>query len=163
MMDVDVRMMDLSGIGTRYEIGCADGGRVAVVIHKDGYRDIYSFDPGAEAPSSALRVSDTQSRALAAILLGAYLEPTVEEDTTTGVGDLAMEWLDVTAGSSAEGETLGRLDLAGQTGLPAAALVRRGESTPAPGDDVALEAGDRLVFVGNPHQIDAARRILQEG
>jgi K+/H+ antiporter YhaU regulatory subunit KhtT len=70
----DVQVHDLYGIGKRYDVGCSQGQRVVVVIRKDGYRELYSFEKGATEPTAVITLSDEQSRRLGAILTGAFLD-----------------------------------------------------------------------------------------
>lgn len=73
-MSDDVVVQELYGIGKRYDVGCSLGQRVVVIIKKDGGRELYSFEAGADEPSAVIRLSDEQARRLGAILTGAFLD-----------------------------------------------------------------------------------------
>jgi TrkA domain protein len=68
----DVKVQELFGIGKKYDIGCSRGKRVSVVVRKDGRRELYAFEAGAEEPASVIELSDEQARKLGAVLSGTF-------------------------------------------------------------------------------------------
>ena len=42
-MPVDLRETRLPGVGVKYGFRTSDGGRLAIVLHNDGLREIYVF------------------------------------------------------------------------------------------------------------------------
>jgi TrkA domain protein len=70
-----VKVEDLPGIGRRYDMAAARvPQRVSVVVHKDGHRELYVFErPGAD-PTAVIELTQDQSRLLAAVLNGSYIE-----------------------------------------------------------------------------------------
>lgn len=61
----------------------------------------------------------------------------------------ALTWLELPAGSSCHGQTIGELDLRRRTGTTVVGLVRGGELIPNPGPDHRLEAGDLVAVMGS--------------
>jgi K+/H+ antiporter YhaU regulatory subunit KhtT len=72
-MGEGVRVTELYGIGTKYEIGCGGQQRLAVIVHKDGTRELYAFERGGQGePSAVIRLEDDEARKLAAVLSGTF-------------------------------------------------------------------------------------------
>jgi CPA2 family monovalent cation:H+ antiporter-2 len=67
----------------------------------------------------------------------------------------------IEAGSPADGQALGALDLRRASGATVIAAVRDGRSFTNPGADFALRAGDSLVLVGSHQEIDRAFAMLE--
>lgn len=68
-----VQVTELYGIGTKYEVGGSAGSRVAVVVRKDGTRDVYVFESAGQGePSSVIRLDEDEARRLAAVLSGTF-------------------------------------------------------------------------------------------
>ena len=73
---------------------------------------------------------------------------------------LAIEWLDIAAGSSALGDTIGANAYRTRTGASVVAVIRDGRSIPAPGPDFRFETGDTMVAVGTPDGVAELRRLI---
>jgi K+/H+ antiporter YhaU regulatory subunit KhtT len=71
-MGKEVRVVDLPGIGTKYDLGGEHGHRLAVIAHRDGRKELYAFERGAEDPTAVITLSDKQARMLGAVLTGTY-------------------------------------------------------------------------------------------
>ncbi len=153
-MDVEVRRRDLPGLGKQFEIGCAGGARVAVVVQNNGARHLYTFEPAADAASSMLRLDEDQARTLGAILAGVYFQPAgADHDAPAVFGTVAIDWLTVEVDLGA----LSVDDLV-PTDHPSATLVAivRGESTiMKPGPDELVRTDDQLLVAGNRADIGA--------
>ena len=72
-MGQGIRVQELPGIGTRYDMGLGhDGQRVSVVVHRDGQRDVYAFTAAGDDPAAVLELTEEQARKLAALLAGTF-------------------------------------------------------------------------------------------
>ena len=68
-----VKVTELFGIGTKYEIHCGAQQRLAVVVHKDGMRELYAFEPADRAePSAVIRLDAEEAKRVAAVLSGTF-------------------------------------------------------------------------------------------
>lgn len=67
-----VKVQELMGVGTRYDIGCAGPQRVSVIVHKDGHRELYAFERPSDEPTAVMSLSEEQARQLGAVLTGTY-------------------------------------------------------------------------------------------
>lgn len=149
--EIDVHVQELPGIGRRYEVFGAHGGRISVIIHHTGRRDVYVHDEDEDDEVDShdfVQLSDAQARTLGAILGGAFFKPAVVEEIEAVIGNLLIEWVTVDKTSPVIGKTIGELDVRPRTGMTIAAIVRGRESFTAPGPDEVLRADDRLVVVG---------------
>jgi TrkA domain protein len=145
----------LPGIGHRYELRSGDGGRVVVVIHHSGRRDLHVFEPRADDPTAVVALSDAEARTLGAIVGGAYFKPAVIEEIEAVIGGLLVDWLTLGPDARGVGSTIGDLEIRRQTGITVAAILRDHQPLIAPDPTERLRAGDQLVILGR--QEDLAR------
>jgi TrkA domain protein len=148
----------LPGIGHRYELRPVDGGRVVVVLHHSGRRDLYAFAPGGGEPQAVVTLSDAQARTLGAILGGAYFKPAVVEEIEAVIGGLLIDWVTLEADARGAGRTIGELEIRHQTGITVAAILRDRTPLIAPDPDERLQPGDQLVVIGRQEDLPRFRR-----
>lgn len=155
---MEVREIELPGVGMKYAIRTDEGERVTVIIHNTGHREIYFFEKGAEFPHAAKRFSDTEGRQLGAILTGAYYQPVGEASLETVLGQLTIDWYKVSPESAVAGRTIGELALRSRTGASVIAILRDGKPVSTnPSPDQRIEGGDTLMVIGSREQIEAFR------
>lgn len=148
----------LPGIGHRYELRSVDGGRVVVVVHHSGRRDIYAFAPGGEEPQTVVTLTDAQARTLGAILGGAYFKPAVVEEIEAVIGGLLIDWITLEPDARGAGSTIGELEIRQRTGITVAAILRDSSPLIAPAPSERLLAGDQLVVIGRQEDLPRFRR-----
>ena len=162
-MKVDIVVHDLPGIGRRYDIHGQHKGRIAVVLHNTGRRDVYAFEGDRrrhdgvdeDDPDAVVQLSDAQARQLGAILGGAYFKPAVVEEVEAVIGELLIDWLTLGEDSPVIGKSIEELQIRQRTGMTIVAIVRGRDAIPMPEPDEVLAIGDRLVIVGRRE--DSAR------
>jgi TrkA domain protein len=152
----------LPGIGHRYEMRAIDGGRVVVVVHHSGRRDLYAFEPGGDEPRTVVTLSDAQARTLGAILGGAYFKPAIVEEIEAVIGGLLIDWVTLEADARGAGRTIGELEVRRQTGITIAAILRDGTPLIAPEPTERLEAGDQLVVIGRQEDLPRFQRHVAQ-
>ena len=163
-MTVDLQETRLPGIGVKYAFRTASGGRLAVILHNDGLREIYFFQrANDDDPRAVIRLDDDEARQLGAVLGGAYERPKIVEDLEMALGELTIEWIPVPDTSPAIGHTLAECGFRARTGITVIAILREPEPVTGaqPGD--VVQRGDTLVTVGKHGQYAAFRRLLAEG
>lgn len=163
-MPVELRETRLPGIGVKYGFSLAGGGRLAIILHNDGAREIYYFRRADdEEPSAVIRLDDDEARQLGAVVGGAYERPKIVEELEMALGELLIEWVPVPDTSRSIGRTLAECGFRAKTGITIIAILREPEPVTGaqPGD--VLQAGDTLVTVGKAGQYAAFRRLLAEG
>jgi K+:H+ antiporter len=81
-------------------------------------------------------------------------------DAVAGVPQMAIERMRLSPQSPLAGKRLAATGLRSQTGALVLSVVRRDEEVATPGPQFRLVAGDVLVVVGQPHQLQAAARLV---
>ena len=163
-MPVDLKETRLPGVGVKYAFRTSHGGRVSVIQHMDGHREIYYYRRSDDdEPTAVLELSDDEARQLGAIIGGVYERPKIVEELELALGELHIEWIPVPDTSPAIGHTLAEAALRARTGVTVIAILREPEpvSGAQPGDIV--QRGDTLVAVGKAGQFSQFRRLLAEG
>jgi TrkA domain protein len=160
-MAIDLRETRLPGIGTKYTFRLADGGRLAIIMHNDGRREVYFFRHAAdEDPKAVIDLDDDEARQLGAILGGAYERPRIVEELEMALGELLIEWVPVPDTSPWIGKTLAESGFRAKTGVTVIAILREPEPVTGAQPHHVLERGDTLVTVGKAGQYAAFRRLL---
>ena len=163
-MPVDLRETRLPGVGVKYTLRTSQGGRLAVILHNDGQREIYHYARATDdEPSAVIELHDDEARQLGAVIGGAYERPRIVEELELALGELQIEWVRVPDESPAIGKTLAECGLRAKTGVTVIAILREPEpvSGAQPGD--VIQRGDTLVAVGKAGQFAEFRRLLAEG
>jgi TrkA domain protein len=163
-MTIELRETRLPGVGVKYGFTPDHGGRVAVILHNDGKREIYFFArTDDEEPCAVIQLDDDEARQLGAVLGGAYERPKIVEELEMALGELSIEWVPVPDGSPAIGRTLADCAFRARTGVTIIAILREPESVAGAQPDDVIQAGDTLVTVGKLGQYASFRRLLAEG
>ena len=163
-MTVDLRETRLPGVGTKFTIRLGDGGRIAVILHNDGKRELYFYrHADADEPSAVITLDDDEARQLGAVIGGAFERPRIVEELELALGELQIEWVAVPDTSPWIGKTLAECAFRAKTGITIIAILREPEpvSGAQPGD--VIERGDTLVAVGKAGQFGPFRRLLADG
>src|SRR5262245_14013499 len=147
-MPVQMNETRLPGVGVKYSLPLAGGGRLSVILHNDGKREIYYFKAGDDEPRAVITLDDDEARALGAVIGGAYERPRLVEEREMALGERQSEWTPVPDSSPCIGKTLSECGFRRDTGVTVIAIIREPESiSGAQPTDVVLQ-GDTLVTVG---------------
>src|SRR3954452_11293670 len=160
-MPKDLQETRLPGIGTKFTLRLDDGGRLAVILHNDGRRELYWFrHAGDDEPRAVISMDDDEARQLGAVIGGAYERPKIVEELEMALGELNIEWVRVPDASPCIGQTLAECGFRARTGVTVIAILREPEPITGaqPGDIV--QQGDTLVTVGKHGQYRAFRALL---
>jgi TrkA domain protein len=163
-MPVDLQETRMPGVGVKYTLRLHGGGRIAVILHNDGTREVYWFrHVHDDEPRAVINLDDDEARQLGAVLGGAYERPKIVEELEMALGELSIEWVPVPDDSPAIGKTLAECAFRARTSVTVIAILREPEpvSGAQPGDTV--QRGDTLVAVGKAGQFSAFRKLLAEG
>jgi TrkA domain protein len=152
-MSDQIREQELPGIGRRYTVQ-AEGGDVSVVIHHSGRRDVYLTDPTGHLDARVASLNDDQARRLGAVLAGAYFQPTLTRRIEAVVGGLLIDWVTLTPESPGVGRSIADLAVRGRTRMTIVAILRGEVAVVVPEPAEVLEAGDRVVVIGRPADLD---------
>ncbi len=163
-MPFELRETRLPGVGVKYGFRLSAGGRLAIILHNDGPREIYYFRrEGDDEPQAVFRLDDEEARQLGAVIAGAYERPKIVEDLEMALGELLIEWIPVPDTSPAIGRTLAECGFRARTGITVIAILREPESVSGAQPSDVVRAGDTLVTVGKAGQYAAFRKLLAEG
>jgi TrkA domain protein len=163
-MPVDLRETRLPGVGVKYAFRTAQGGRLSVILHNDGQREIYFYRrPDDDEPTAVIELHDDEARQLGAIIGGAYERPKIVEELEMALGELQIEWIPVTDSSPAIGRTLAECGLRARTGVTVIAILREPEPISGAQPEDVIQEGDTLVAVGKAGQFAEFRRLLAAG
>jgi TrkA domain protein len=163
-MPTDFRETRLPGIGVKYGYRLDSGGRISLILHNDGKRELYWFRRADDdEPRAVIVLDDDEARQLGAVLGGAYQRPKIVEELEIALGELQIEWVPVPDSSPLIGKTLADAALRAKTGITIIAILREPEpvSGAQPGD--VIQQGDTLVTVGKAGQYGAFHRALERG
>ena len=149
-MPVDLRETRLPGVGTKFTIRLDGGGRLAVILHNDGPRELYFFR----------HADDDEARQLGAVIGGAYERPKIVEDLDIALGELLIEWEAVPDTSPWIGKTLAESGFRAKTGVTIIAILREPEPVTGAQPDDVIQQGDTLVTVGKAGQYGKFRKLL---
>ncbi len=156
-----VRETKLPGVGVRHEFTTEDGDDIGVLVHHDGRREILVYDSDdPDKCSSVVALSAADTRTVSE-LLGASQVTEAVTAVQQEIEGLAIEWIELTAASPAAGATIGDGMYRTKTGSSIVAVIRDGESIPAPGPEFPMSAGDVIVAVGTVDGLAAMREIIR--
>lgn len=152
----DVHETKLPGVGVRHDFETASGRRVGVIVHHGGHRELLIYDDrDPDLCRETLRVDEHEAHTLAEMLGAAQVQESVEA-IRQSVEGVTIDWLPISSRSHFAGQTIGDTQLRRRTGVTIIALLRDGQTIPAPGPDEQLLAGDTAVVVGSPDGIARA-------
>lgn len=157
----DVERVELPGVGVRADMTCEAGGRVGVLLHRSGRRDLLFYgraDP--DTPAAVVSLEADEARTLSE-LLGS---PTIEDAATSALQlpGLVIDWLTVPSTSPLAGRTLADAAIHTRTGVSVVALIVGDDTIVAPGATDALRAGSTAVVVGDEAGVERLRALLAE-
>jgi TrkA domain protein len=158
---VDLQETRLPGIGSKFTLRLDVGGRLAIIAHNDGKRELYFFRRAEDdEPSSVITLDDDEARQLGAVIGGAYERPQIVEDLEMALGELQIEWIAVPDDSPWVGKTLAECGFRAKVGITVIAILRQPEPVTGAQPSDTIERGDTLVTVGKAGQYARFRRLL---
>jgi TrkA domain protein len=160
-----IRESDLPGIGRKFQIETQSGDNLIVVVHDDGRRELYHFDPkDPDEVLSTVTLNDTEARQVAGIIGGLNYTPKALESIEVRLEDLVIEWYRIEPDSQAIGQTIGQLQVRQTTGATIIAIIETdGRKYINPGPDQALVEDMTLVVAGERQQVQACKRLIVQG
>ncbi len=156
-----MRISELPGIGTKYEIKSPEGDKVAVIFLETGEIELYVLEAGADKPS-VTRLTPEEARRVGSVLTGAML--TIErEDVEVSFSDISDLRINIhicQVTGSMVGKSIEDLAIRKKTGVTVIAISRSGQSIINPPPETVFEEGDLIVVIGERAQIKAFARVI---
>jgi TrkA domain protein len=163
-MPIDLRETRLPGIGVKYGFRLDAGGRISLILHNDGKRELYWFRRADdEGPTAVITLDDDEARQLGAVLGGAYERPKIVEELEMALGELQIEWVPVPETSPWIGTSLAEAQFRAKNGITVIAILREPEPISGAQPHHVIQEGDTLVTVGKAGQYPAFYRRLEKG
>lgn len=160
-MPVDLLETRLPGVGTKFTIRLAAGGRLAIILHNDGKRELYWFRGAQDDdPRAVITLDDDESRQLGAVIGGAYERPKIVEDLEMALGEMQIEWIQVPDSSPWIDKTLAEAGFRAKLGITVIAILREPEPVSGARPEDVIRQGDTLVTVGKAGAYPQFRKIL---
>lgn len=161
-MPGELRETRLPGVGVKYTLDLDQGGRVTLILHNDGQRELYWFRRASDdEPGAVIRLDDDEARQLGAVIGGAYERPKIVEELEMALGELQIEWDAVPDTSPCLGKTLAECGFRAKTGVTVIAILREPEPVTGAQPTDVIKRGDTLVTVGKAGQYPEFRRLLK--
>lgn len=159
---MNIREIELPGIGHKFEIITKDNEKVVIVIHDDGRREIYHFDEDDHDESiSSVTFSDSEARQVAAIIGGMTYKPKALETVEMAFDDFVIEWFKVEQGAPAVNKSIGEIDIRNKYGITVLAIVKKNlKKILNPGSDAMIEPGDTVIVSGERSELKAVIKEL---
>lgn len=158
----EVSETHLPGVGVRHEFDTESGERVGVIVHRDGRREIVTYDrDDPDACSGLVELSSNDTRTMAE-LLGASQVTEAVAAVRYDIKGLAIEWIEVHPSSSAIRSTIRDGEYRTRTGASIVAVIRGDHTVPAPDPDFEFVAGDVAVAVGTVEGLASLRALLSK-
>jgi TrkA domain protein len=155
-----VRETKLPGVGVRHDFTTEGGGDVGVLVHRDGRREIVTYDTDdPDACTSMVTLTSSDTRTLSE-LLGASQVTEAVGAVLHEIEGLGIEWLTVHHGSPAVDTSIGDGAYRTRTGSSIVAVVRDDTTVPAPGPEFVFHEGDVIVAVGTLDGLAALHDLL---
>jgi TrkA domain protein len=160
-----IRESDLPGIGRKFQIETQSGDKLIVVVHDDGRRELYHFDPNdPDELLSMVTLNDTEARQVAGIIGGLNYTPKALESMSVTLEGLVIDWHKLELDSAAIGQTIGQLQVRQTTGATIMAVIEKdGRKYINPGPDQTLTEDVTLVVAGERQQVQAFKRLIAQG
>jgi TrkA domain protein len=150
----------LPGLGVRYEMTLAHGEHIAVVVLRDGRRELVRYDPDdPDTCSAVLELTQQESSSLVELLGGTKVTERLS-DLRYEVEGLAMEWVTMPATGRLCGRTIADGAIRTTTGASVIAVIRGDTSIAGPGPDFRFEADDVVLVMGATQGVHQAAQLL---
>ena len=156
----DVRETKLPGVGVRHEFTTESGNDVGVLVHHDGRREILVYDSDdPDACTTLINLTPSDTRTLSELLGGSQVTEAVAA-VQQEIEGLAIEWIQLGAGSPAVGTSIADGEYRTRTGASVVAVMRGDRSVPAPGPEFGFEEHDVVVAVGTTDGLARLRDLM---
>jgi TrkA domain protein len=160
---IEVRETRLPGVGKKFTMRTQRGEDVCAVVHIDGRRELYYRPDPDEDADAVIVLSDEEAHELGSILGGVVYRPELLDKLEIALKDLAIDWIDIPAGSPLVGLTVATCRIRSTTGGSVVAIIRPQGAVAMPHPGEVIQANDTLVVITTPETFEALQRLVAEG
>ncbi len=143
---------DLPGVGTKYSIDVGKDEQLVVVHHRVGHWELARVD--AEGKSTPLLQLQAREATELSRILSRGEVPQEDPRKRMLFEEFGIEWVKLEPESPLVGLSLEESGIRARTGASVIAVLRPEGSIPSPAPDTRFAAGDTLVLIGHPDQIE---------
>ncbi len=153
----------LPGVGIRFDFTTRAGQRLGLIVHRSGRRELLLY--AADDPDicrDVIRLDEDEVHAVAE-LLG---QSQVTEDIGAmrlQLQGLIIDWLPVKSEAACAACTVHDAEHRDEEPATIVAVLRDGQTIPAPASSFTLEPGDTVVVVGTESGVAALSESLSQG
>ncbi len=151
--------VDLSGIGTKYELETEKGDKIAVLFLESGRIQIYVLEKGCKRPC-VVELKQSEAIKFGNILSGSILQTEKEGFEISAMVDLRLNIHKYVATKRVTGKSLKELAIRERTGVTVIAISRGGKSIVNPPPDFVIKEGDVLLVIGESEQVKKFERDI---
>lgn len=160
----EIEETNLPGVGLRHDFTTRGGDRLGVITHRTGRRQLLVYDrEDPDACEEDIALEEDEGHALAELLGGTTVTEHFTRVFQQSLEGLTIEWLTIGDDWACAGKTIGQTQLRTRTGVSIIAVLRDGQTHPAPEPDFPLSVGDAAVVVGTPDGLREAAEFLRTG
>ena len=143
---------ELPGVGIKYSIDIETDEQLVIVEHRVGHWELARVDSEGKT-TPLLQLQSKEATALGRILSRGEV---TQEDPRKRMlfEEFGIEWVKLEQDSPLVGLTLQNAEIRARTGASVIAVLRPEGSIPSPAPDTRFRAGDTLVLIGHPDQVE---------
>ena len=147
MTQIKIEETQLPGVGVRHEFSTDAGERIGVITHHAGNRDILVYDKDdPDICRLSLRVTEQEANQLGEFLGSSQVVQTFSNLAQT-IDGLHLDWIPIKNDWECAGHSIDELGLH-KTGVNIVAIIRNGQTIPAPSSDFQVWSGDTALVIG---------------
>ncbi len=151
----------LPGVGIRHDFTTRGGDQVGVIAHHSGRYDFLVYDKhDPDSCALSLQLTADDAHTLTELLGGAQVAESIRH-MQQSLSGLTIDWAPIQAGWPCAGKSIREIGVRARTGVSIVAVMRGGETIPAPEADFQLLAGDTAVIVGTQDGVRKAFELLR--
>lgn len=143
---------ELPGVGIKYSIDIETDEQLVIVEHRVGHWELARVDSEGKT-TPLLQLQSKEATELGRILSRGEV---TQEDRRKRMlfEEFGIEWVKLEQDSPLVGLTLQSAGIRARTGASVIAVLRPEGSIPSPAPDTRFGAGDTLVLIGHPDQVE---------